>query len=123
LLALYLLEPERLNQSARDILRDPQNEIFFSVASAWEIVVKFSLGKLDLPLPPSKYVPDRLEILGHRELPIRQDHVLKVEALPSHHRDPFDRILIAQAQVDDLRLLTADRTITAYEVPVLWAGA
>lgn len=118
----YLLEPERLNANARDILRNPENEVFFSAASAWEIVVKFSLGKLDLPLPPTKYVPDRLEILGHRELPIRQDHVLRIEALPLHHRDPFDRVLIAQAQVENLQLLTADRAITAYEVPVFWAG-
>jgi PIN domain nuclease of toxin-antitoxin system len=104
-------------------LRNPKNEIFFSVASTWEIVVKFSLGKLELPLPPSEYIPARLETLGHQVLPIHQDHVLRVETLPAHHRDPFDRILIAQSQTDDLSLMTADQVLTAYEVPILWAKA
>lgn len=118
----YLLTPEKLNPEAQEILRDPDNEVFFSTASAWEIVVKFALGKLDLPQPPSEYVPDRLEVLGYQELPIRQDHVLRIESLPSHHRDPFDRVLIAQAQVESLQFMTADRVLTAYDVPILWAG-
>jgi PIN domain nuclease of toxin-antitoxin system len=119
----YLLTPERLNEPAQKALRDPENEIFFSVASSWEIVVKFGLGKLDLPLPPSNYIPDRLAKLGHQTLSIRQSHVLQLEALPLHHRDPFDRILVAQAQVEGLSLATADKVLTAYDVPVFWAGA
>lgn len=118
----YLLAPERLNEAAQTALGNPENEIFFSVASTWEIVVKFALGKLDLPLPPSEYVPDRLARLGNQTLAIRQDHVLRIENLPAHHRDPFDRILIAQAQTDDLRFMTADKVLTAYDVPILWAG-
>ena len=118
----YLLAPERLNPKAQEILRDPETEVFFSTASAWEIVVKFSLGKLELPLPPSRYVPDRLAALGHQSLPIRLDHVLKIESLPAHHRDPFDRILVAQAQVDSLSFLTADRLLVAYDVAISWAG-
>ena len=118
----YLLAPERLNAQAQEILREPDNEILFSAASAWEIVVKFALGKLELPLPPSEYIPDRIATLGHQPLPIRQDHVIRIEALPLHHRDPFDRILVAQAQVESLPLLTADGALTAYDVTVLWAG-
>ncbi|HEY9420902.1 MAG TPA: type II toxin-antitoxin system VapC family toxin [Thermoanaerobaculia bacterium] len=118
----YLLEPEKLNPDAQTALREPENEVFFSAASAWEIVVKFALGKLDVPLPPSKYIPDRLRALGHRELPIRQDHVLRIEALPAHHRDPFDRLLVAQAQEEALTLVTADKVLKSYDVPVLWAG-
>jgi len=118
----YLLAPERLNSRAQELLREPDNEIFFSSASAWEIVVKFALGKLELPLSPSKYIPDRVASLGHQSLPIRQDHVIRIEALPLHHRDPFDRILVAQAQVESLPLLTADGALTAYDVPILWAG-
>ena len=118
----YLLAPERLNSKAQEILREPENEILFSAASAWEIVIKFSLGKLDLPLPPSEYIPNRLDLLGHQTLPIRQDHVLKIEALPAHHRDPFDRVLIAQAQAESLPLMTADSAITAYDVAILWAS-
>jgi PIN domain nuclease of toxin-antitoxin system len=118
----YLLAPERLNPQAQEILREPGNEIFFSVASIWEIVVKFALGKLELPLPPSEYIPNRIATLGHQSLPIRQDHVIRIESLPLHHRDPFDRILVAQAQVESLPLLTADGALTAYDVTVLWAG-
>jgi PIN domain nuclease of toxin-antitoxin system len=118
----YLLAPERLNSKAQEILREPGNEIFFSAASVWEIVVKYALGKLELPLPPSKYIPDRIATLGHQSLPIRQDHVIRIEALPLHHRDPFDRILVAQAQAESLSLLTADGALMAYDVTVLWAG-
>ena len=119
----YLLAPERLNVQAQEALRDPENDVFFSVASAWEIVVKFGLGKLDLPLRPSEYIPDRLERLGHQTLTIGQSHVLQLEALPLHHRDPFDRILVAQAQAEKLLLITADEVLTAYDVPVFWARA
>jgi PIN domain nuclease of toxin-antitoxin system len=116
------LAPERLNDRAQQALRDPENDVFFSVASTWEVVIKFGLGKLDLPSPPSEYIPDRLERLGHQTLTIRQDHVLQLEGLPAHHRDPFDRLLIAQAQVEELQLMTADGVLTAYDVPVFWAG-
>jgi PIN domain nuclease of toxin-antitoxin system len=119
----YLLTPERLSKPAQEALRDPDNEIFFSVVSSWEIVVKFGLGKLDLPLPPSSYIPDRLAKLGHQTLSIHQGHVLQLEALPLHHRDPFDRLLVAQAQVEGLQLVTADEVLTAYDVPVFWAEA
>lgn len=118
----FLLTPERLNERAREILIEAENEIFLSAASAWEIVIKFRLGKLKLPQPPSEYIPDRLATLGHDSLPIRQEHVLRIEGLPPHHRDPFDRILIAQAQVESLSLMTADKVLTAYDVPILWAG-
>ncbi|HKI02469.1 MAG TPA: type II toxin-antitoxin system VapC family toxin [Thermoanaerobaculia bacterium] len=118
----FLLTPERLNEEARKILIDNENEIFFSAASTWEIVIKFGLSKLKLPQPPSEYIPDRLTILGHESLPIRQEHVLRIEGLPSYHRDPFDRILVAQAQAESLQLMTADRVLTAYDVPILWAG-
>lgn len=118
----YLLAPERLNEPAQQALRDLENEIFFSVASTWEIVVKFGLGKLELPSPPSSYIPDRLAKLGHQALSIHQGHVLQLEALPLHHRDPFDRLLVAQARVEELRLMTADKVLTAYDVPVFWAG-
>lgn len=118
----YLLNPERLNPKAQEILRDSDNEIFFSAASAWEIVIKFALGKLKLPQPPSEYIPDRLGTLGYQELPIRQEHVLRIETLPAHHKDPFDRVLVAQTQVESLQFLTADKVLMAYDVPILWAG-
>lgn len=118
----YLLSPERLNSSVQDILRDSDNEVFLSVGSAWEIVIKAGLGKLSLPLPATEYIPDRLKVLGHQSLPVLQHHVLQVAQLPAHHRDPFDRLLVAQARVEELQLMTADPAIRAYDVPILWAG-
>ena len=118
----FLLSPEKLNPASREALSDSEHVIYFSVASAWEIVIKASLGKLELPQSPSKYIPDRLTQLGHEQLPILQEHVLELENLPAHHKDPFDRILLVQAQVEDLLLVTADRTLALYGQPLLWAG-
>lgn len=118
----YLLSPERLNRSAQDILRDPNNDVFLSVGSSWEIVIKTGLGKLSLPLPATEYIPDRLKALGHQSLPVFQHHVLQVAHLPAHHRDPFDRLLVAQAQAEELHLMTADPLLQAYDVPIFWAG-
>ena len=119
----YLLSPERLNTSAREHLQNPAHQIYFSAASAWEIVIKYGLGKLKLPLSPRQYIPSRLAALGHESLPITQEHTLGVEGLPAHHKDPFDRILIAQTLVEDLELVTADESLKRYEVDLLWAGS
>src|SRR5262245_20056748 len=100
---------------------DKSNEVYFSAATAWEIVIKHALGKLSLPVPPADYVPQRVTALGHLSLPIEQRHTLRVSELPLHHKDPFDRILVAQAQVESMHLVTADRLVTAYDVPFIWA--
>ncbi len=91
--------------------------------SAWEIVIKHDLGKLELPLEPAKYIPKRLEALGHESLPITQEHVLRIQGLPTHHKDPFDRLLIAQADAGGLTLMTADRKLRLYDVAIAWAGS
>lgn len=118
----FLLSPEKLNPASQEALSGSDHSIYFSAASAWEIVIKAALGKLELPLPASQYIPDRLSELGHQRLPILQEHVLQLENLPAHHKDPFDRILLAQAQVEELLLVTADGKLTEYGVPLLWAG-
>ncbi len=115
-------DPERLGSFAMDAVVSESNEVYLSAASAWEIVIKHSLGKLDLPLPPGAYVPSRVAALGHMPLAIVQEHTLGLADLPLHHKDPFDRILIAQARVEGMRLVTADHLIRAYDVPLLWAG-
>jgi PIN domain nuclease of toxin-antitoxin system len=118
----YLLAPEKLNADAQGLLRSDEHEVFLSAASAWEIVIKHALGKLRLPLPPAEYIPDRVTALGHRPAAIELRHVLHLAQLPPHHRDPFDRVLVAQAQVDGLQLVTADRQLEAYAVELVWAG-
>ena len=84
--------------------------------------LKHALGKLRLPEPPVTYVPSRVAALGVQPLPIDQQHVLHVATLPPHHRDPFDRLLIAQAQIDDLTILTADPLFAAYDVATIAAA-
>lgn len=115
-------EPERFGPAARQVVEELGNELLFSAASAWEIAIKYALGKLPLPAPPIEYVPTRMERAGTVALPILHDHAVRVAALPPHHRDPFDRLLIAQCQTERLRLLTADRQFEPYEVEIIWAS-
>jgi PIN domain nuclease of toxin-antitoxin system len=113
--------PEELGGPAREAIESRDNDLFLSAASAWELVIKHALGKLELPLPPEEYVPTRLERTGVAGLVVSITHTLQVGKLPAHHRDPFDRLLIAQAQVEGLRLVTADAVFRDYEVDLLWA--
>jgi PIN domain nuclease of toxin-antitoxin system len=100
-------------------LEDPRNELLLSAASSWEIAVKTQLGRLHLPDDPKRYVPDRMRAIGAEPLPIEHGHALAVSGLPPLHKDPFDRILVAQAR--DLRrtIVTADLNIAKYEVDTL----
>lgn len=98
-------------------------DVYVSAATAWEIVIKHALGELSLPIPPAEYIPSRMAALGHLPLPIEQRHTLQVAGLPPHHKDPSDRILVAQAQVEDIQLVTADRLMTPHDVRVIWADA
>lgn len=117
------VSPERFSEAALEVVRDRGNELYLSAASVWEIAIKHGLGRLPLPEPPSEYVPSRLESSGCLALPVEHRHALATSGLPGHHRDPFDRLLVAQAQVERLRLLTADPQLAAYEVEVVRAFA
>lgn len=115
------VSPDRFGAAALDLVRDPESELVFSAASAWEIAIKYALGKLQLPEAPEEYVPRRMRTSGVVGLPVGHVHALRVAELPKHHRDPFDRLLVAQAQIESLALLTADRKLSAYEVDILQA--
>ena len=108
------LSPERFSAAAR--VEAEGNVLYLSAASAWEIAIKHALGKLRLPEPPATYVPARVAALCIQPLAIEHQLALHVATLPAHHRDPFDRLLVAQAQLDDLPILTADPLIRAYDV-------
>lgn len=114
---------ERINRRAREILADGKQEIYFSAASAWEVSIKMALGKLYLPETPEIYVPERLAAQAIQPLPILHHHALRVYSLPLHHEDPFDRLLIAQAQAENMAILTSDRAIRKYDVNVVWCGS
>ncbi len=101
---------------ARRALSDPKSELHVSTASAWEIAIKVNLGKLNFPV---ERLPTVLEKTGCVLLPIGLDHALRAASLPDHHADPFDRMLVAQAQIEGLTLVTSDRIIPRYTVSVL----
>ena len=110
--------PERIPGDVLEALASPENDLFLSAASAWEIAIKYGLGRLPLPHPPHQYVQSRMATSGAAPLPVEIRHAVQVASLPSHHRDPFDRLLIAQAQLEHLTLLTADAQLEAYDVEV-----
>lgn len=100
-------------------MEDPRTDLLVSAVVSWEIAIKYGLGCLPLPEPPERYVPERLRASGAYALPIEHTHALAVAALPSLHRDPFDRLLVAQAGVLDVPILTADPAIAGYAVRTL----
>lgn len=119
----WFAQPEKLSESVIEQIADEANEIWFSVASVWEMGIKVSIGKLPLPGKIDDYVSTRMTQLGARSLEITASHALRVAALPLHHRDPFDRMLIAQAQAEAMTLVSADLAFSQYEVSLLWAAS
>jgi PIN domain nuclease of toxin-antitoxin system len=111
----------RLAPASRELLHDPANDLFLSAASAWEIAIKVATGKLRLSQPPAALITRWMAEVRTGALPILHAHALRACELPLHHRDPFDRLLIAQAQIEGLTVLTADRQFASYDVPVHWA--
>lgn len=111
---------EQLSVQAERVIRDPQNTVRFSAASAWEIAIKANLGRLDVPRDLPRFLAEQLSLNDFVELPVHVSHAAFVQSLPRHHRDPFDRMLVAQAQLDDLVLVTRDPVFAAYGVTTLW---
>lgn len=108
--------------AARDLIEDEASELVLSAASTWEIAIKVARGRLSLPLPVEQYVEARIGSTAVAPLSIAVAHTVRVAELPLHHRDPFDRILIAQAQVERLPIMTADRAFDAYDCEVIRVG-
>lgn len=113
-----LTEPTRLGR-LRARLEDPANELLLSAASTWEIAIKAGLGRLDVPRPLDDYLADRIRSTSVTPLAIGHSHTAAVANLPDHHRDPFDRLLIAQARIEDVPIATADKIFGRYGIKVL----
>lgn len=111
------VRPELLSRGARIVLADPSNELVFSVASIWEIAIKHSRGRADFRMEPAAFRSGLVEA-GLQELTVRGEHAVAVVGLPPIHKDPFDRLLIAQAMVEGITLLTADAAIARYSGPI-----
>lgn len=109
-----------LSPKAREVILNQENDCYLSVASCWELAIKVSLGKLRLRASVEQFLPEQLARNGFRLLPVDFRHVARVEALPFHHRDPFDRLLVVQALTEKLVLVTADQHLTRYGVTCLW---
>lgn len=110
------LYPSRISADVVTILKDSQNEIFLSAASAWEIAIKFGINKLQLPDAPETYVPARMKFAGFKSLEITHAHVLAIAKIPLIHKDPFDRLLVTQANAENLTILSADKIFAQYNV-------
>jgi PIN domain nuclease of toxin-antitoxin system len=116
----WITNDQRLSSHARSIISNGDNELLLSSASGWEIAIKARLGRIHLPNKPESFIVEQLNLNGIQSLPIHMSHALHVYNLPHNHRDPFDRMIIAQAQVEDLPILTMDLQITKYEIKVIW---
>jgi PIN domain nuclease of toxin-antitoxin system len=116
------LAPERLGAGAMALFEDRRSPLLLSAASSWEIAIKTALGKLELPAPPDRFVPEQLAEDGIESLAIEHAHALRVARLPPRHNDPFDRLLIAQAQLERCALLTADAQLFGYDLDLVWGG-
>jgi PIN domain nuclease of toxin-antitoxin system len=115
----YITGDQQLPVSWRQAVQDPANDVFLSVASVWEAVIKYALGKLPLPEPPAVFLPRQREAHQLTSLPVDEGALIPLSNLPPIHRDPFDRILIAQTLQHGLTLVTADEAIRGYAVVCL----
>jgi PIN domain nuclease of toxin-antitoxin system len=113
-------DDRRLSRRARSLFQSPEHEVFLSAASAWEISIKHALGKLRLPDDPSRFIPEMREAHGIDSLAIDEPSTLHVTRLPALHRDPFDRLLVSQAIVHGLTILTPDPLVTQYPALTAW---
>lgn len=113
-------EPQRLSQQVLNMCQDPENVLLVSVASLWEMQIKLQLGKLKLNTPLAELVSGQQEINKIDIIDVKLEHVLALGKLPSHHKDPFDRLLIAQADIEEAILVSKDQIFTEYAVKVVW---
>jgi PIN domain nuclease of toxin-antitoxin system len=116
----WVTDDDRLSERAGMAIADGTNDVFFSAASAWEIAIKAGLGRITLPDEPWAFTPDQLERNAFQPLPVHVSHAVAVIALPDLHRDPFDRMLVAQAMTEGLAIVTGDEQLVRYPVSVVW---
>ncbi len=116
----WISDDPRLSPHVREVISSGDNELFLSAASGWEMAIKAALGKLSSPGDFKSFILEQLHVNGIDSLPVEMPHALYVSTLPAIHRDPFDRLLIAQAQLENLPILTSDPQISRYDVEIIW---
>jgi len=118
---LWIISGDKaLSKTASGLYADPSNRVFLSSVSSWEISIKYALGRLRLPRPPAQYIPAQREAHGIESFALEEDAAVHLPKLPDYHRDPFDRMLICQAQFHGLVILTPDELILRYPVRCTW---
>ena len=110
----------KLSELSKEIFLDSGNELLLSAVTGFEITIKYSLGKLHLTEPPKDFISNRIQANALTELPISMNHTYALQNLPQHHKDPFDRLLVAQAIVNQLPLLSSDEQLSAYDITRIW---
>ncbi|HXV80504.1 MAG TPA: type II toxin-antitoxin system VapC family toxin [Candidatus Binatia bacterium] len=115
-----IADAPELSGRARELVVDPENDVYLSAVSGWEIAVKHALGRLDLPDAPDRFIPEQRKQQGIEELPLDEEAALHLTRLPMLHKDPFDRMLVCQAITQGLLLLTPDELISQYPVRTAW---
>lgn len=113
-------EPERLSDKSKSLIENPDNELLVSHVSVWEMLLKMQAGKFTFPVPLRKWLSDQQNTWHFRYLNISLEHLLRVEEIERHHGDPFDRLLVTQAIVENIGIVTPDPWIAKYPVQVLW---
>ena len=116
----WIIDSTELSSKARELISDGRNTLFWSAVSSWEVSIKYALGRLPLPELPEIFLPAELEKNRIKSLPVFDSHAYQAGQLPHYHRDPFDRMLVAQAQIESLILLSIDRPLSLYDVNIYW---
>lgn len=116
----WIGDDARLSGPAREAIADPGNDVSFSVASAWELAIKTGVGRFEAEGELGPFLDEHLQRNSFRVLPVKLEHAVSVASLPAHHRDPFDRLLVAQAVAEGLTLVTRDPQLRKYDAPILW---
>ena len=116
----WVLDAPELSDAAKRLMINGENNLYWSAASSWEVAIKYQLGKLPLPHDPGHYIPKLLATNAIESIPITDEHSFTTGRLPFYHRDPFDRILVAQAMVEGLAILSKDAAFSHYAVKVIW---
>ena len=116
----FILDNEKISSKALNIISNRNNELFLSAASGWEVAIKAHLGKIQLNNNPEIFIPEHLSANSIKSLPIKMSHMLHTFTLPFHHKDPFDRLIISQAQLEKMSIITADPLFEKYTIKLLW---
>jgi PIN domain nuclease of toxin-antitoxin system len=113
-------ETEYFSKTLMNIIENTENALFLSAASIWEMMIKCSINRLSIPKPEKSFLTEQMAISNITELPVNMEHSFEIINLPLFHKDPFDRILVSQARVENMRIITRDKKMSLYDIDIVW---